>query len=191
MLPNLFAHPLILIQGLAAGIILGILFQKARLSQFNVIVGQLLLKDFTVLKVILTAIVVGSIGIYAFIALDLPLQMHDKGGSILSTIIGGSMFGIGMATLGFCPGTCLAAAGHGTRSAWWGIVGMLFGAWAYAETHEFFAKNVLTAWKMETATLQQLFNTSPWTIIIIMTIVSLVIFKLLGRKKATGEQPEE
>ena len=54
-----------LLLGLFTGILFGFLLQKGRAAKFHVIVGQMLLKDWTVLKIMLTAIAVGAIGVYA------------------------------------------------------------------------------------------------------------------------------
>jgi hypothetical protein len=50
--------------GLAIGFCFGFLLQKGGVTRYDVIMGLLLLQDWTVLKVILTAILTGMIGIY-------------------------------------------------------------------------------------------------------------------------------
>jgi uncharacterized protein len=50
---------------LTFGIAFGFLLQKGGATKYDVIVGQLLLTDFTVLKIMLSAVLVGMIGIYA------------------------------------------------------------------------------------------------------------------------------
>ena len=58
-----------LLWGLAFGIAFGFLLQKGGATKYDVIVGQLLLTDFTVLKIMLSAVLIGMIGIYAMKAL--------------------------------------------------------------------------------------------------------------------------
>ncbi len=53
-----------LMKGLGTGIIFGFLLHRGGVTDYNVLVGQLVLEDFTVAKIILTAIVVGMIGVY-------------------------------------------------------------------------------------------------------------------------------
>lgn len=53
-----------LIWGYVFGIIFGFLLHKGGVTKFDVIVGQLLLTDFTVLKIMLSAVVTGMIGIF-------------------------------------------------------------------------------------------------------------------------------
>ncbi|MBN2586104.1 MAG: hypothetical protein JXR55_02320, partial [Candidatus Fermentibacteraceae bacterium] len=47
--------------GLLAGIIFGFLLQKGGVTKYEVIIGQLLLVDFTVVRVMLSAVVVGML----------------------------------------------------------------------------------------------------------------------------------
>jgi hypothetical protein len=188
MLPNLFTEPVILIQGAITGLILGFLFQKGRLSYFNVIVGQLLLKDHTVLRVLLTAIIVGSIGIHGLLALGLPVSLHFKSITILAVVTGATIFGIGMAVLGYRTGGCIADAGQGSRSSWWGIFGMLFGALAYAELYGYIELYVIAKKSGYAATIYEALGISPWPIILVLTIMALILFKLLSKKQVQPEQ---
>ncbi len=50
--------------GRSFGILFGFLLHKGGTTKYDVIVGQLLLPDFTVLKIMLSAVVTGMIGIY-------------------------------------------------------------------------------------------------------------------------------
>jgi hypothetical protein len=50
--------------GLVFGIVFGFLLHKGGVTNYDVIIGQLLLTDFTVLKIMLSAVVVGAIGIH-------------------------------------------------------------------------------------------------------------------------------
>ena len=94
--------------GLITGIIFGFLLQKGGVTDYNVLIGQLLLKDFTVIKIIITAIITGMIGIY-FMNEKGYVNLHTKSGSLGSVIIGGLLFGIGFGLLGYCPGTVAGA----------------------------------------------------------------------------------
>ena len=54
-----------LLLGLVFGIAFGFLLQKGGVGKYHVLIGVLLLRDFTVMKVMLSAILVGMVGIYA------------------------------------------------------------------------------------------------------------------------------
>ena len=63
----MFDSPDKLALGLLTGIVFGFLLQKGRAAKYHVIVGQFLLKDWTVVKIMLTAVILGSVGVYALV----------------------------------------------------------------------------------------------------------------------------
>lgn len=65
------------------------------MTQYDVVLGQLLLTDFTVVKFMLTAFVVGMIGIYAMKNLGW-VSLSIKPGSWGMNGIGGLIFGLGL-----------------------------------------------------------------------------------------------
>jgi hypothetical protein len=65
------ATPLGLALGVLFGAAFGWLLHRGRVTDYNVIVNQFRFKDFTVLKVMLTAIVVGGLGVLVFVHLGL------------------------------------------------------------------------------------------------------------------------
>ena len=121
------------ISGLLFGIGFGFLLQKAGVSDYNVLIGALRLTDLTVIRVILSAILVGSIAIYVLGRLGM-VRPHTKPTHYASNIIGGLIFGVGFGLWGYCPGTGAAALGQGSWGAACGILGMLIGSYIYALT---------------------------------------------------------
>ena len=79
------------------------------------------------LKIMLTAIAVGSIGVYALVQGNLA-SLSVKPLVYSGIVIGGVLFGVGMAIFGLCPGTSVAACGEGNRHAMVGVLGMFLGA---------------------------------------------------------------
>ena len=86
-----------LLLGLLTGFLFGFFLQKGHVSKFPVIVGQFLLRDFTVLKVMLTAIVVGGVGVYALHGMGLA-GLHVKPAQLAAIALGGLVFEIGRAS---------------------------------------------------------------------------------------------
>jgi len=86
--------------GLIMGTCFGSLLQKSGVTRYEVIMEQLLLRDWTVAKVMLSAVVTGMLGIHL---LRIPglVRLHKKSGSVGSTVVGGLIFGIGFALLGY------------------------------------------------------------------------------------------
>ena len=121
-----------LMSGAIFGLTFGFLLQKGGVGKFNVLIGQLLLQDFTVAKVMLTAILVGMIGVFAlhhFAKVNLHIQPTRVG----ANVIGGLLFGAGFALIGYCPGTAAVALGQGSWDALFGMTGLVAGSWIFAE----------------------------------------------------------
>jgi uncharacterized membrane protein YedE/YeeE len=121
-----------LIAGAMFGLVFGFLLQKGGVGKYNVLIGQLLLQDWTVVKIILTAIVVGMIGVFTLHRFA-KVNLHIKPTRIGANIIGGLVFGVGFALTGYCPGTAAVALGQGSWDALFGIAGLIAGSWMFAE----------------------------------------------------------
>jgi hypothetical protein len=98
--------------GFVIGIVFGFLLHKGRVTDYDVIMGQLLLEDFTVVKVMMSAVITGMVCVYVLRAVGI-VQLHPKKGTWGTCAIGGIIFGAGFAFLGYCPGTAAGAVGHG------------------------------------------------------------------------------
>ncbi len=172
-----------LVYGLLTGLVFGFLLQRATVTRFRTIVGQLLWADHTVLRTMFTAVVVGAIGVYAMHQMwDVPL--HIKPATLLANVIGGVIFGIGMAILGYCPGTGLGAIGEGSRHAIFGFVGMLVGAAIYAEAYPWISTNILPVANLGKVTIPDQTGLSPWFFIVPLIGIALIVFAVLpGRRE--------
>ena len=177
----MFDEPLKLVLGLVTGIVFGVLLQKGQVAKFQSILGQFLLKDWTVFKVMGTAIVVGSIGVHALIALGLA-SFHIQTASVGRVLIGGTLFGIGMAIFGLCPGTSVAACGEGRRDAMIGVLGMFFGAGTYVALFAKLQSVFKTMCYWGKVTLPQLTGTSPWIWILALALISTGALVWLERR---------
>ena len=131
--------------GLLFGVVFGWLLQRGGVTDYDVIVNQFRFRDFTVLKIMLTAIVVGGIGVWLLHGAG-AANFHIKPGTLLAVGLGAALFGVGMVLLGYCPGTGVAAVGAGSVHAAVGVVGMLVGAAAYALSYDWVALHVLKVW---------------------------------------------
>lgn len=126
------ASPLKLLSAVIFGLAFGFLLQKGGVAKFHVLVGQLLLQDWTVAKVMLSAIVVGMIGVFA-LHRAAKVNLHLKPTRLGANIVGGLIFGAGFALIGYCPGTAATALGQGNWDAIFGMSGMVVGSYIYAE----------------------------------------------------------
>lgn len=177
---NLFATPLALLQGLILGIIFGFLLQKGRVSRFGVIVGQFLLTDFAVAKIMLTAIIVGGAGMYGMLYFVLIPGLLLKTPPTILAGIGGAVFGVGMAILGYCPGTGLAAIGDGAKDAWFGLAGMIAGAGIFERFYPWISAQA-KGLNMGDLTLPALTGLSEWMVLFILAVIAGAVFWFLER----------
>ncbi len=157
----MFDEPSNLFLGLLTGIFFGFLLQKGRVAKFPVIIGQLLLKDWTVVKIMLTAVAVGSIGVFTLVSMG-AAELHIKPAMFGGLLLGGLLFGIGMSVLGYCPGTSVAACGEGRKDAMVGVVGMITGALAYVWFYPRYQPILKSFPDWGKITLPELTATSPW-----------------------------
>jgi hypothetical protein len=111
-------------------------------TDYDVIVKQFLFRDFTVLKVMFTAIVVGGVGVFVLHGQELA-NFHIKPATMLAVILGAVLFGIGMVIYGYCPGTGIAAIGAGKLDALVGFAGMIVGGALYAFSYDWIAAKIL------------------------------------------------
>ncbi|QEG43723.1 DUF6691 family protein [Roseimaritima ulvae] len=121
-----------LVLGLVFGLVFGILLQKGGVAKFHVLIGQLMLTDYTVVKVMLSAVIVGAVGIHLMHRMGL-VELHIKPTRYASNIIGGLLFGVGFALSAYCPGTGAAALGQGNYDALAMMTGMVAGSYVFAE----------------------------------------------------------
>jgi len=121
-----------LVTAVVFGLAFGFLLQKGGAAKYNVLLGQLLLQDFTVVKIMMTAIVVGMVGIHVLHHFA-KVNLHLKPTRIGAQSIGGLLFGCGFALIAYCPGTGAVALGQGSWDVLFGIAGLIVGSYLYAE----------------------------------------------------------
>jgi uncharacterized protein len=172
-----------LILGLILGICFGVLLQKGGVTTYDVIIRQLLLEDFTVVKIMLSAVLTGMIGIHLLRSLGLA-KLHPKPGAIGTSVIGGLIFGVGFGILGYCPGTAAGAVGQGCLDALLGgVIGILIGAGLFAAIYHKIHQPVLSKGHFGEITLPELFHVNHW---IVVAIVAALIAVLLGFIENSG-----
>ena len=123
------------------GLTFGFLLQKAGVAKYHVLMGVLLLQDATVIKVMLSAILVGMAGSFVLQRMG-KVEPKIKPTRYGANIIGGLVFGAGFALSGYCPGTGAAALGQMNWDALFMIAGMIAGSYLFAEASEWLSKSV-------------------------------------------------
>ena len=170
-----------LVWGLAFGIVFGFLLQKGGATKYNVIIGQLLLSDFTVAKIMLSAVLTGMIGIYAMKTLGW-VELYPKSGSMGKNIIGGLIFGVGFAVLGYCPGTIAGAIGNGYLDALvGGLAGIFIGTGFFAALYPRLRQGILNKGDFGDVTLPQLLKVNDWVVVIPVGVLIILLLYWLER----------
>ncbi len=177
MLKGLHARkPAQLLIGLLLGVGFGFLLQRGGVTRYDVIIGQLMLEDFTVVKIMLTAVVVGTLGVHLMKSLGLA-ELHPKPGSVGTSLVGGLIFGAGFAVLGYCPGTIAGAVGQGSMDALLGgVVGILLGAGVLAALYPRLSRGVMTVGDFGDLTLPRLLKVNEW--VVVLPVTGLIILLL-------------
>lgn len=168
-----------LLWGLFFGIIFGFLLHKGGATKYDVIIGQLLLRDNTVVKIMMSAVLVGMPGIFLMKKFGW-VDFQVKFGSLGKNVIGGLIFGLGFALLGFCPGTIAGAVGNGYMDAVvGGLPGIIIGSGLFAAAFPKLRKGILKWGDYGQLTLPQLLNLNEWVIIIPLSVLIIILFVVL------------
>jgi hypothetical protein len=172
-----------LILGLITGIFFGFFLQKGQALKYDRQLGMLRLRDFTLVKLILTAILVGMAGVYFFVDLGVA-KLSIKPTVLGANIIGGLIFGLGWGMLGYCPGTAVGATAEGRWDAFWGgVLGMLVGAGIFAEVYPAIKDTLLKWGDFGKLTLPNLLGVNHWVIIVLAWMAMGLILLVLEKRK--------
>ena len=131
-----------LVIGFLIGCAFGAILFLGGASSYRRILGTLLLKDMWIIKLMMTAIGVGTLGIYL---LDLGglANMSIKPAYVWGVLAGGVIFGIGWAVSGYCPGTCVVGASEGKKDAIFTVVGALLGAFVFSLAYPYIESTLI------------------------------------------------
>ena len=157
-----------IVLGLFTGIFFGFLLQKGGATDYGVIEGQLLLTNFTVLKLMLSAVIVGMV-LFQLLKRCGYANSHAAHGTLGSNVIGGLIFGAGFALLGYCPGTVAGAVGNGALDALiGGMLGMLIGAGLFADSYPVLKTRILARGQFPAVTVPEFVRMNTWVVILVL-----------------------
>ena len=117
--------------GILMGIVFGFALEKSRVFEPGMIVGQMQMRNFIMLKVFLAAVATGAVVLAVLNGFGY-VKLAPKSALYAADIVGGLILGAGITLAGACPGTTLAQIGAGYRDALFTLVGGLCGAVAYS-----------------------------------------------------------
>lgn len=188
--------PLIVSQGLglALAVLLGIFFglflERGGLANPRRLTGVFYLTDFAVPKVMFSAILVASLGLYLLADLGL---IDLKRVWIVPTyfwpqLVGGAVFGVGFVMSGYCPGTAVAGLASGRLDALVTLVGIGVGSLIFAVLFPVI-EPFYNASPMGTITLPDYLKVNHWIVLLFVFALAGGMFYLMEtyeRKKKQG-----
>jgi hypothetical protein len=171
------------------GFAFGWVLQKGRLGRYETIVNVFRFTDLTVVKFLLTGLLVAMVTVQGLVALGLATTLPIPTTFALGNLLGGAIFGGGMAFAGFCPGTVAAGAGEGRLDYLVpGSLGLTMGALLFGGLYPTLYPRLVPIGNVGAVTVPVLAGLDPWLVIVAFGEVTLLLFYLLER--GPGRQPK-
>jgi hypothetical protein len=122
------------LSGLACGFLFGYVLENAGFGSPCKLTAQFRLTDWSVFKVMFTAIVVCAGGLYGLRSAGLIVEdaLFVPSALLVASAIGGALVGAGFAIGGYCPGTSVVGLLSGRMDALVFVVGVVLGTFAFA-----------------------------------------------------------
>lgn len=164
---------------LCIGIAFGFFLERAGLGNAKKLAAQFYLKDFTVFKVIFTAIITAMIGLYwlnwtGFLNLELVYLTPTY---VWPQVIGGLVFGAGFIVGGYCPGTSCVAASTGRWDGLINVIGLCVGILLFGELYPYL-ESFYTATPLGQITIATYFGIPSGFMLFVLVIIALLGFRL-------------
>ncbi|MBF0318013.1 MAG: YeeE/YedE family protein [Nitrospirae bacterium] len=165
--------------GLMLGIFLGIILQKGRLCKYSVVSGMFRMQDFSFFRVGTPLLMIAMVLVY-FLKDVGEVELYLPRTVILAQLIGGVMFGAGLAISGYCPAIAAGALGEGALDALPTMTGIVVGSIIYAEVyHESLFDRLVSYIDLGRVTFQDIFLVfNHW--FFIMGFVFMCVMFLIG-----------
>jgi len=167
---------------LLIGVAFGIALEQAGMGDARKLAGQFYLRDFTVFKLMFSAIVTAMLGGFWLAQAGLidPALIAMPETFWLPQLVGGLLFGLGFVCSGLCPGTACVAAASGSGDGLATMLGLFAGLLGCA-----FGYRWIEPWYNGTAlgplSLMQVFGVRQGVIVFVIVATALAAFALLER----------
>lgn len=174
---------------LVIGFGFGWALQKGKLGRYETIVNVFRFADLTVVKFLFTALMVAMVSIQALVSLGLCDGPPVAQTYALGNLLGGVLFGFGMALAGFCPGTVAAGAGEGRLDYLIpGALGLYVGALLFGWTYPLFFPALARLGRLGSVTVSEALGVEVWLLIVVFCELGLLLFYLLERGPLSGRK---
>jgi hypothetical protein len=163
------------LSGLVLGFMFGYVLQRAGFSSPCKLTGQLRLTDWTVFKVMFTAILVAAGGLALLEGAGVvdAANVFTPTNYMWAVLAGGALVGVGFAVGGYCPGTSMVALSSGKVDAALFLFGLVAGTWVFAGAYEALEDFLYAAEGPESQTLPQLLGLPVWVVLAVLIAVAI------------------
>ena len=168
-----------MISGLVCGLLFGFVLENAGFGSPCKLTAQFSLRDWSVFKVMFTAIVVAAVGLYV---LELAGWLDTDNvfvptSLVMASAIGGLLVGSGFALGGYCPGTSVVGLMSGRIDALVFIVGLVAGTFVFAGLYGPAIEAVMAMWEVDTGdTFTDAWGIPQWLLIAILLAALVGVF---------------
>ena len=121
-----------LMTALVVGVAFGAALEQGGLGEARKLAGQFYLRDFSVLKVMFSALVTAMLGVFWLDRTGVidAARLFTPPTFLAPQLVGGLVFGVGFVLSGLCPGTACVAAASGRRAGVAVVAGVFAGVLA-------------------------------------------------------------
>jgi hypothetical protein len=171
-----------IIAPLLIGFLFGFFLHKGGMTRYHKIVNVFRFTDMAVLKFMMSSLIVGSIGIYFLVNTGLVPNLPITATHVVRNVIGGLLFGIGMAGAGVCAAPVAAGSGEGRLDYIIpGVIGMLTGALLFGLTYQSVYLQINKLASEARIVIPDAIDVNAWLVIGLFTAVSLLVLYVLER----------
>lgn len=164
--------------GLLMGVVFGFALEKSRVFEPGVIVGQMQLRNWIMLKIFLSAVATGAVVLAVLNGFGI-VKLQPKAALYAADVVGGLILGAGIALAGACPGTTLAQVGVGYHDAVYTLAGGLAGAVAFSYAQPWLATSLIGTGPKLIAT--DLVGIPYWQGALVLAAIIIVVLWLMER----------
>lgn len=167
------------VSGLICGLLFGYVLENAGFGSPCKLTGQFSMRDWSVFKVMFTAIVVAAAGLVGLEQVGLLKAdgLFVPSSLLMASAIGGLLVGAGFAMGGYCPGTSVVALVSGRTDAAVFILGLLLGTWVFAGLYGPAIEGVMGMWELEAGdTFKDALGVPQWMMLAILGAALVGVF---------------
>ena len=166
--------------GLISGVLFGYILESAGFASPRKLTAQFRFTDWSVFKVMFTAIVVAGIGLYAASATGIMATsaIYIPTNYFWAMLAGGALVGAGMAIGGYCPGTSAVGLASGRLDGVFFMTGMVLGTGVFAGVFDRIKGFYFAAKGPDAQTLGDLFGVPTWLVLAVLVLMAVAGFAL-------------